>query len=141
MEASASSLLEAVQKSILKPSMAPLKRVCASAPRIFLNGNTLVLHGDVSSLLMGLYEKEERFIPSLIQKLLGQDSFHCTAEAHVRDFLFIEDVAEAFAALVESTIIGTVDIGSGKGTRMGDLALQIARQLDKEAKLTFSSSS
>ena len=87
----------------------------------------------------GPHEKEERFIPSLIQKLLDEEPFHCLAQEHVRDFLFVEDVAAAFVSLVDSPVVGIVDIGSGKGTRMGDLALHIARHLNAERQLTYAS--
>ena len=87
----------------------------------------------------GPHEKGERLVPSLIQKLLDEQTFHCSAQEHVRDFLFVEDVAAAFAALVDSTVLGTVDIGSGEGIRIGDLALHIARHLDAEGRLTCGS--
>ncbi len=87
----------------------------------------------------GPHEKEERLIPSLIQKLLDKEPFHCLAQEHVRDFLFVEDVAAAFAALVDSAVVGIVDIGSGVGIRVGDLALHIAHHLQAEKCLTFAS--
>jgi nucleoside-diphosphate-sugar epimerase len=85
----------------------------------------------------GPQEKGERLIPSLIQKLLTSQSFHCSAQDHVRDFLFVEDVAAAFAALVASQVEGTIDIGSGVGIRVGDLVAHIASFFHTPHQLTF----
>ena len=85
----------------------------------------------------GPHEKEERLIPSLIQKLIEGEPFHCSSQDHIRDFLFVEDVAAALAILVDSSVEGTIDIGSGKGIRVGDLVSQIARHLQAEEQITF----
>lgn len=111
-------------------------RVCAE--NFLIRQNVSFAWGRIFSPY-GPNEKGERLIPSLIQKLLDEEPFHCSAQEHVRDFLFVEDVAAAFVALVDSTVVGTVDIGSGEGIRIGDLALHIARLLQAEEHLTFAS--
>jgi nucleoside-diphosphate-sugar epimerase len=45
----------------------------------------------------------------------------------VRDFLYVDDVAEAFAALVAAVAEGTFDVGSGTGVALGDLLQQLER--------------
>ncbi|MEN0083808.1 MAG: NAD-dependent epimerase/dehydratase family protein [Leifsonia sp.] len=45
----------------------------------------------------------------------------------VRDFVYIDDIASAFAAAIDAGIDGTFDIGSGVATTILDLAREIAR--------------
>ena len=109
-------------------------RLCAE--NFLLRQNVSFAWGRIFSPY-GPHEKGERLIPSLIQKLIEGEPFHCTAQEHIRDFLFVEDVAEAFVTLLDSMVVGTVDIGSGKGMRVGDLVSQIARRLQAEEQITF----
>jgi len=44
----------------------------------------------------------------------------------IRDFLSAEDVAEAFVALLESDVFGSVNIASGKGVKIADVVREIA---------------
>jgi len=71
--------------------------------------------------------------------LLEHRPFHCFAEDHVRDFLFVEDVAEAIATLVASQLEGVVEIGSGEGVKLGSVAKEVARELKAEHHLTLTS--
>ncbi|MEY9951167.1 NAD-dependent epimerase/dehydratase family protein [Leifsonia sp. EB34] len=45
----------------------------------------------------------------------------------VRDFVYIDDIASAFAAAIATDIDGTFDVGSGVATTILDLAREIAR--------------
>jgi nucleoside-diphosphate-sugar epimerase len=51
--------------------------------------------------------------------------------------LFVEDVAEAFVALLESRVCGAVNIGSGVPVTIRDLALQIADLINARDLVRF----
>lgn len=88
----------------------------------------------------GPHEKSQRLFPTLIHSLIAQTPFKCTSQEHCRDFLFVEDVAEAFVSLLDSSVEGAVDIGSGESVRIGDLVTHIADRLEGLNLIQFSSS-
>ena len=80
--------------------------------------------------LYGPYEDRSRLVPSVINALLQGKSAPCTTGEQIRDYLFVEDVADAFVQLLDSQVTGPVNIASGKpvsireiieliGTRIG----------------------
>ncbi|HEY4832164.1 MAG TPA: NAD(P)-dependent oxidoreductase [Waddliaceae bacterium] len=87
----------------------------------------------------GPYEYKQRLIPSLIQNLLSNAPFTCTSQNHVRDFIFVEDVAEAFVSLLDSSVEGTIEMGSGEGIQVKELVQLIASKMGS-ASIHFSSS-
>ncbi len=62
----------------------------------------------------GPHEQPRRLVPSVIQGLLRQEPVRCSHGNQYRDFLHVEDCAEAFAALLETTVEGPVNVGSGQ---------------------------
>ena len=64
--------------------------------------------------LYGPFEHENRLIPYVIKSLINDIPAECTDGHQVRDFLHVEDVADAFAALLDSDIQGPVNIASGE---------------------------
>lgn len=87
----------------------------------------------------GPHEKSQRLIPSLISSLQGSVPFQCTSENILHDFLYVEDVAAAFVALLDSHVEGCVDIGTGRGTKIGDVVRLIAKKMDATEYVRFSS--
>lgn len=73
-------------------------------------------------------EQPTRVIASVARSLVAGECVQCTAGVQVRDFLYVEDVAAAFAGLVDSSVAGTLDIGSGRGVALRDI-LQRLEQL------------
>jgi nucleoside-diphosphate-sugar epimerase len=82
-------------------------------------------------------EYPARLVPSVIGRLLLRRSAPCSHGTQVRDFLFVEDVANAFVALLASDVSGPVNIASGTAVTVRDLVLQIARRLDAEDLLRW----
>jgi len=76
--------------------------------------------------LFGPSEDPRRFVPSIILPLMNRERAVCRNGDQLRDFLYVEDVASAFVALLESHVSGPVNIGSGKPIWLGDLATKIA---------------
>jgi nucleoside-diphosphate-sugar epimerase len=71
--------------------------------------------------LYGPGEAEERLVPSVIRALLAGGPAQVTEGRQVRDFLHVSDVGAAFVALLDSTVQGPVNIGSGRGVAVRDL--------------------
>ncbi len=82
--------------------------------------------------LYGPHEHESRLVPGVVRALLAGREALCTAGTQVRDFTHVEDVAGAFAALLDSDVEGPVNIASGRPVAVADVVRTIARQLDAE---------
>ncbi|HZT94269.1 MAG TPA: NAD(P)-dependent oxidoreductase [Gaiellaceae bacterium] len=61
-------------------------------------------------------EQSPRVIAAAARAAAMGEPMSCSSGDQVRDFLYVEDVASAFAALSTSDATGCFDIGSGKGT-------------------------
>ena len=61
----------------------------------------------------GPHEQPRRLVPSVIQALLKHKAVRCSHGNQYRDFLYVQDCADAFAALLESPVEGPVNIASG----------------------------
>lgn len=76
-------------------------------------------------------EQAARLVPSVVLSLLGGREALCTAGTQVRSFLHVAEVAEAFAALLDSDVRGAVNVGSAErvsvATLIGLIAAQIGR--------------
>lgn len=77
-------------------------------------------------LLFGPHEGRQRLVPSVITSLLAGEEVRTTSGEQVRDFLFVSDVADAFCALLDSSVEGAVNIGSGKGVSVKGVVTKIA---------------
>jgi len=76
--------------------------------------------------LYGPRERPGRLVPSVVHALTEGDTFVCEHPDDVRDFLHVEDVGNAFVALLGSQVEGAVNICSGEATRVGDLVATVA---------------
>ena len=68
--------------------------------------------------LYGPGEHPERLFPSVARALIAGREAPATAGTQVRDFLHIDDAGAAFAALLESSAQGPVNIASGSGVEV-----------------------
>jgi nucleoside-diphosphate-sugar epimerase len=81
----------------------------------------------------------ERIVPSTIRALTNNETMVCRSPDEVRDYLFVEDVADALANLLDSDVGGPVNIGSGNGVSNRKLMLEIADQLQRKELVRFAS--
>jgi len=81
--------------------------------------------------LYGPHEYSERLVASVIRSLLQGVPARCSSGAQIRDFLYIEDAAAAFVALLESGVSGAVNIASGQPIAVKDVALKIGELLQR----------
>jgi len=72
-------------------------------------------------------ERPERVVPAVARAVIAGEPVACSSGEQIRDFLHVEDVAAAFAALVDSKATGSFDIGSGEGVPLRDVLLTLER--------------
>jgi nucleoside-diphosphate-sugar epimerase len=78
-------------------------------------------------LLYGPGEDERRLVPDVARKLLAGEQAPTSDGTQVRDFMHVDDVAAAFAALLDSPVEGPVNIASGEPVSIADVLALIAR--------------
>ena len=87
--------------------------------------------------IYGPYEHPMRLVPSIFLSLLKAEPAKCTHGNQVRDYLHVQDVADGFVALLDSSVNGVVNIASGRPIVLKDLIGIIGRQLDCQNLIEF----
>ena len=82
--------------------------------------------------LYGPHENPRRLVASVIRSLLKGEPALCSPGEQVRDFLYAEDVADAFVALMESDVRGPVNIASGQPITVRAVVEAIAERLARQ---------
>ena len=94
----------------------------------------LIVHGASIAwgrlfFLCGPREHPARFIPEIIRPLLVGKTAEMREGSQVRDFLHIDDAGRAFAELVDKNLTGAVNIASGIGVSLVDLARSVHKRI------------
>jgi nucleoside-diphosphate-sugar epimerase len=79
--------------------------------------------------LFGPHEHPDRLVPSVTRALLAGERARCSHGEQIRDFLYVEDVAQAFVVLLDSDLEGAVNICSGLPVAIKDVVGRIADKL------------
>ena len=79
----------------------------------------------------GPFEDERRLVPLVILSLLRNTPFRPLGGSQVRDYLPVEEVAEALRLLMESDVRGPVNIGSGMPISVLELARKIGDAMSR----------
>ena len=87
--------------------------------------------------LYGPYEHAQRLVPSVILALMRGAIARCTHGRQLRDFLAVEDVAEAFVAILESNVEGTINVGSGDPVPIRGIVSRIASIMHADDRVDF----
>jgi nucleoside-diphosphate-sugar epimerase len=87
--------------------------------------------------LYGPFEPSARLVPSVILSLLRGERAACTHGRQLRDFLHVEDVGSALAAILDSRLEGSANIGSDQPVAIRAIVETIARQLDAADRVDF----
>jgi nucleoside-diphosphate-sugar epimerase len=74
-------------------------------------------------------EHPNRLVASVVRSLLQGQKVNIDNGCLVRDYLHVNDVASAFVALINNDIKGPVNIGSGSGISLKDLAEKIEKKI------------
>lgn len=85
----------------------------------------------------GPLERPERLLGTLIRAARACQPAHFSAGTQLRDFLHVDDVARAFAALLISPIEGAVNIGSGQPASIRSFIEIAARYCAAESLVEF----
>ncbi len=81
--------------------------------------------------LFGPGEPAPRLVPSVARALLAGLPAETTHGEQVRDVIYVEDLADAFAALLESSVEGPVNLASGTGMSLRALAERTAVEVGR----------
>lgn len=82
-------------------------------------------------LLFGASEDRRRLVASIIDSLWAGKTAACSAGTQIRDFLAVEDMGAAFAALTLSKVCGPVNLGSGEPRSIAEVALAIGQRMER----------
>lgn len=87
--------------------------------------------------LYGPHERPRRLVPSIIRGILSNEPVPCSLGNQVRDYLYVQDCADAFAHLVDSSLQGIFNIASGKPIQLRELILAFAHALGRPDLIRF----
>jgi nucleoside-diphosphate-sugar epimerase len=87
--------------------------------------------------LYGSNEPKGRLVPAVINNLLDNKEAPCSHGQQIRDFMHVQDVADAFTALLDSEIEGAVNIASGSPVTIKEVVTMIADKIDSQSKPEF----
>jgi len=76
-------------------------------------------------------EQPSRVVATVARGLVRGQPVACSRGVQLRDFLYVEDVADAFVALVDSDAGGAFDIGSGEAIPLGKIVLRLGELAGK----------
>ena len=90
--------------------------------------------------MFGRYEKPSRLVPTLVSKLARGDVAELTHGEQVRDFTDVDVMAGVFVSALaapDSACGALYHVGSGRGTTVRELALEVARCLGRPHLVSF----
>jgi nucleoside-diphosphate-sugar epimerase len=85
--------------------------------------------------LYGPHESPQRLVPSLARALLAGERAPMTAGTQRRDFMHVADAGAAFALLADSDVQGSINLATGEGVELRELARLIAAHAGGEELL------
>jgi nucleoside-diphosphate-sugar epimerase len=82
--------------------------------------------------IYGLKDQKHKFVPFIIDKMLKNESIDLTHGTQKRDFIFVDDVIEAYVKIINCNFVENTfyefEIGSGRTTSIRDF-VKLARRL------------
>jgi nucleoside-diphosphate-sugar epimerase len=82
-------------------------------------------------------EPAERFIPSLIRGLLSGEAVACSHGNQIRDFIYVDDVAQGLVELLCSDATGAFNMGTGRATSLRQVAELVTARLGRAELVQF----
>jgi len=76
-------------------------------------------------------EGHTRLVPSVIRALLAGEEAPVSDGAQERDFMYVEDVAGAFAAILDSDARGAINVASGRCCTIRDMVALVAETVGR----------
>jgi nucleoside-diphosphate-sugar epimerase len=109
--------------SVMQSALCRQSGVSHAWPRIFF--------------LYGPGEPERKLVSSVIASLLRGETAATTHGEQIRDFLHVEDIARALVSVLDSSVEGDVNIGSGEPVTQRHVVESIARLIGRPELLRF----
>lgn len=81
-------------------------------------------------------EHPQRLASSITRSLLKGEKVTLQTPDSIKDYIYISDVASAFLAVLEADLCGPINIGTGQGVAIREMARVIARLLNREELLS-----
>lgn len=75
--------------------------------------------------LYGPHEHPDRLVAAVIRSILAGQPARTSHGRQVRDYLYADDVADAFVRLLESDVTGPINIASGQALALKDIVTRI----------------
>jgi nucleoside-diphosphate-sugar epimerase len=87
----------------------------------------------------GPIQSKDAIIPTIIVQGLAEQKVFLGNMHAVRDFIYVEDVVEGLmkTAEIPESVGEAINLGSGQGLSIGDLAEKILKLMDKEVEILF----
>ena len=76
-------------------------------------------------------EHPDRLVSSLIRRFRAGEPVTLKTPRSIKDYIFVDDVAAALLCLLERRFNGPVNLGTGIGVAVGDLASQVAASVGR----------
>jgi nucleoside-diphosphate-sugar epimerase len=76
-------------------------------------------------------EHPSRLCSAIIQKLSRDEKILLKTPDSTKDYIYIDDLATALVAVTEKRFVGSINLGTGTGTTVRQIAQTIAAQLNK----------
>jgi UDP-glucuronate decarboxylase len=107
-------------------------KLYSEVKKLSFKKNSQLIWGRIFNVY-GPGEPQQKIIPLLINAALANKKIDCETKKDVRDFIYVKDVANIFVHLLERDFNGIINVSTGKGTSIEEIAKII------EQKLTVSS--
>ena len=85
----------------------------------------------------GRNEDKSRLTGMVIDKLANNEEVIIKSGNLIKDYMYAKDIAGAFVKFLDTDVVGTVNICTGKKSSIRDFVLSIATQLKKEHLVKF----
>ena len=92
--------------------------------------------------LYGPNDNEDKFVPTILRKLVNEEDIELTKGEQLRDFIFVKDVLNAYRVLLQSIAqipfgISEVEVGTGASTSIYDFVTQAKKIINSKSTLNF----
>ncbi|GIW22437.1 MAG: CDP-4-dehydro-6-deoxy-D-gulose 4-reductase [Candidatus Sericytochromatia bacterium] len=82
-------------------------------------------------------DKKEKLIPSIINSGLKNKDFYLKEPENIIDYIYIDDLVFIIYKVLKENKLGTVEIGTGKGYKLIDIANKIYNLIGSNAKINY----
>nr|MCR5289087.1 dTDP-4-dehydrorhamnose 3,5-epimerase [Treponema sp.] len=98
----------------------------------FCKGNDVSFGWGRIFYVYGHNEKKGRLTQAVVSNLNNNEVVTIKYGQLIRDYMYTKDIAAAFVQFLQSDVEGSVNICTGKGITLGDFALKLGKNLNKE---------